>query len=159
MTYARPTMDETLLEMASVMATRGTCSRARVGVVFARDGRSLISGYNGAPRGMPHCVHPSGERSEDRDPSESPCRWSVHAEANAIAFAARHGVALDGSFLYATHTPCVTCAQLIINVGVSQVVAKNIYRVRDGINLLREAGIIVLLWDSMLSATVIIPSH
>jgi dCMP deaminase len=152
-------MDETLLLIANVMAQRGTCSRARVGVIFARDGRALVSGYNGSPHGMPHCLHPPQERSELSDPSEPSCEWAVHAEANAIAFAARYGVALDGSALYATHTPCVRCAQLIINAGVTQVIASTMYRVRDGVNLLQNAGVIVLFWDTTLNAAVTVPTQ
>jgi dCMP deaminase len=150
-------MDATLLTVAGVMATRSTCSRAHVGAIFARDGRILASGYNGSPRGMAHCLHPPGETTDTRGTDAPTCTWSVHAEANAIAFAARHGVALDGSALYVTHTPCVTCAQLIINVGVIQVIASHMYRVRAGINLLMDAGVIVLFWSDELGAPTTVP--
>lgn len=134
-------MDQTLLEVARVMARRGTCSRQRNGAVVALDGRVLTSGYNGAPRGMPHCVHPPDE------PRDRGCPYAVHAEANAVAFAARSGVALAGGTLYVTTTPCVACAQLTINAGITQVVAGQPYRLPDGVNLLLEAQVIVLYVD------------
>lgn len=136
-------MAETLLEVARVMARRGTCSRAQVGAVFARDGRVLATGYNGAPRGIPHCSHPPTEVSSERDARAPTCTHAVHAEANAVAFAARHGISLDGSELYATHTPCVTCAQLILNAGVREVFAGARYRDLAGVQLLDRGGIIV----------------
>ena len=115
----RPTMDMTLLATAFVMARRGTCSRAQVGCVVALDGRILSTGYNGTPRGMAHCEHADAE----------PCATSVHAEANAVAFAARHGVGLDGSVLYTTLSPCVVCAK--------------VYRNTDGLDLLLRASVAV----------------
>lgn len=139
----RPSMDDTLLEMARVMALRGTCSRAQVGVVIARDGRVCATGYNGAPRGMKHCVHPSGELSNARPVDAAICRWSTHAEANAVAFAARHGVALLGSTMYTTLTPCVVCAQLAVNTGIVAVICDRWYRDQTGVNLLIEAGVSV----------------
>jgi dCMP deaminase len=133
----RPTMDETLLEVAAVIARRGTCTRLRVGAVLAVDSRVCATGFNGAPHGLPHCDH---------DPSESSlvhptCTTSVHAEANAVAFAARHGVSIVGASLYCTHTPCVHCAMLLINAGIVRVVCKMWYRDGSGVEILRDAGI------------------
>src|SRR5687767_4618485 len=110
-------MDQVLMNVAREMARRGTCSRQRVGAVVARDGRILTSGYNGSPRGMLHCVHPPGETSHVRGVDAPTCTLAVHAEANAVAFAARHGIALDGATLYTTLSPCVPCAQLVVNAG------------------------------------------
>jgi dCMP deaminase len=129
----RPTMDMTLLATAFVMARRGTCSRAQVGCVVALDGRILSTGYNGTPRGMAHCEHADAE----------PCATSVHAEANAVAFAARHGVGLDGSVLYTTLSPCVVCAQLAVNAGIVRVVCAKVYRNTDGLDLLLRASVAV----------------
>lgn len=135
-------MTETLLDVARVMARRATCSRAHVGVVFARDGRVLATGYNGAPRGIPHCDHPDDERSTG-DGDALGCAHAVHAEANAVAFAAQHGIALGGSELYTTHTPCVACAQLILNAGARQVFAGARYRDLAGVRLLERGGVMV----------------
>lgn len=155
----RPTEEETLIHVAYVFAARSTCSRAHVGAVFALHGRILSTGYNGTPSGMPHCDHTTANEILLRRRTDAEergyrvaldgaieavgCQESVHAEANAIAFAARHGVCLDGTTLYTTLTPCLKCAQLIVNVGVVEVVCAERYRVSDGEELLRRAGITV----------------
>jgi dCMP deaminase len=129
----RPTRDEMLMDMAQVVAARGTCSRLRVGAIIARDGRALSMGYNGAPAGMKHCNH-------TMDESGIGCTRVVHAEANAIVWAARHGVATDGAELFTTHMPCLVCANLIINAGIIRVVYSVDYRDRAGYHLLIEVG-------------------
>jgi dCMP deaminase len=141
-------MDRTLIDTAHVMSRRGTCSRRQVGVVIALDDRICSTGFNGAPRGMAHCVHPPDERSSELEPTAPTCQWAVHAEANAVAFAARSGIALDGATLYTTLSPCVVCAQLVINAGITRVVCAVRYRDATGINLLDEAGVAVEILDS-----------
>lgn len=127
----RPTRADVLLTVAYAMAERSTCTRLHVGCVAAIHGRILSTGYNGAPAGTPHCTHPSGEV----------CSRSVHAEANAIAYAARHGVSLEGAELYATDSPCYTCACLLINAGVSAVIFTRKYRDESGLRLLADVGV------------------
>lgn len=150
----RPSRTDVLMKMAEAMAERSTCERAQVGVVIARDGRVLATGYNGAPAGLPHCEH-SGDDVETITGSEGAilasvytgpgCQISVHAEANAVAYAARHGVALEGSVLYTTYTPCLACAQIIINAGIVQVVALKPYRDVAGKDLIQAAGLSMIL--------------
>lgn len=130
----RPTVDEMLLRVAQVIATRATCSRLSVGAVLAIEGRILSTGYNGAPAGMNHCLHTNDES----------CKTAVHAEANAIAFAAKHGVSTRGSTLYTTHSPCLTCSHLIINAGVTRVVYELVYRDSGPLELLGSAGVLVV---------------
>lgn len=153
----RPSRDEMLMAHAKVAAMRATCSRAQVGVVIAREGRILSTGYNGAPSKMPHCDHTCdckregytlpGEKLPHVDDDEmqcnslKPCLISVHAEANAIAYAARHGMALEGAHLFSTWAPCNSCSQLIINAGITRVVFENNYRDPRGLDLLAAAGI------------------
>lgn len=145
----RPSIHATLIAVAHVMSQRATCSRQRNGAIIARDGRILSSGYNGVVSGMPHCVHaPDDVSSTDDSGRETGCPSSVHAEANAVAFAARHGVALDGAWIYVTTTPCVKCAQLIVNAGIACVVADRVYRLPDGVTLLRAAGVNVFQLDA-----------
>src|SRR4030095_11781168 len=125
---SRPTRETTLLEIAYTMSLRSTCSRAHVGAVIAKDGRILSTGYNGAPAGLPHCDHFcdcslagfDGHHNDDCNYMRG-CTTAVHAETNAIAFAARHGVGLEGAEMFTTHMPCVPCAQLIINAGLIRV--------------------------------------
>jgi dCMP deaminase len=140
-------MDETLLQVAYVMAQRGTCPTAKVGAIFAIEGRILTTGYNGAPPGMLHCAH---EPADWTDLDAPPCHVAVHAEANAIAFAARNGVGLGDSTAYCTLTPCVTCAQLMLSAGVVRLVAGDVYRDGAGATLLHEAGVGVELMNTTL---------
>lgn len=147
----RPTRDQTLHQIAEAMSWRSTCSRNAVGVVIAREGRILSTGYNGAPAGMPHCEHLCDCGGNSLDPSlhrpscESmqPCKIAVHAEANAIAYAARFGVETQGADLFTTLSPCVACAQLIISAGIISVRYGREYRDRSGLTLLIQADIVV----------------
>ena len=132
MTTIRIDRELWLMRMAEVTSLRGTCSRLNVGAIIARDNRVVSTGYNGAPAGLHHCQH------FDATPG---CPRSVHAEANAIAYAARKGVATEGAEIYVTHQPCIDCAKLVINAGLLAVTWANSYRLQDGVNLLKEAGI------------------
>ena len=125
----RPDRDEMLMDIAKVAAKRSTCSRAHVGAVISREGRPISLGFNGAPAGLPHCDHscncqtpnnPLGGHIEWCD-SQQPCSISVHAEVNALAFAARHVVSTDQAELHITYSPCINCAMLIINSGIIRV--------------------------------------
>lgn len=156
----RPSRDSILMSNASLWALRSTCSRAQVGVVIATsDYRTLANGYNGAPSGMPHCDHTCdckyqvtgmefpilGHRSTCK--SMPPCKVSVHGEANAIAYAARNGVAIGQSQLFTTVAPCYACAQLIINAGIVRVLFDNRHRDMTGVDLLDNAGVEVVKYE------------
>jgi len=135
----RPTRDEWLMRLAVVVSTRGTCERASVGAVIAREGRVISTGYVGAPSGLPHCLSVGCEIGADGG-----CTRTVHAEANAIAFAARFGTSTDRSELYCTHSPCLACAKLIVNAGVERVVFEHPYRDASGLSLLEKAGVDII---------------
>lgn len=130
----RRSRDAVLMDIAYAISARGTCSRLAVGAVVARDFRVITTGYNGVPASMPHCDHSQ---------SDEGCKKSVHAEANALIFASRHGLGVEGCVLYTTHSPCYECAKLIINSGVTRVVYSVAYRDTSGIDLLREASVAV----------------
>ena len=136
----RVSRHELCMQIAHLVANRGTCSRAQVGAVIARDGRILVTGYNGPPSGFPHCTDPDGCSDADRE-SPGGCVRAVHAEANVIAYAARHGIATQGADLYCSHLPCRKCAELIINAGLATVYFDLDYRIKDGWILLQQAGI------------------
>lgn len=154
-TTSRPSEHEVCMDYARNAARRGTCSRLQVGAVITVSGRLISSGYNGAPSKLDHCDHtcdcgyPGTEggvfwkRHLSDCASEKPCQISVHAEANAIAFAARYGVATEGAFMYVTHMPCLTCAKLIINAGIKYVCYHEPYRDRSGVELLHAAKVTV----------------
>lgn len=153
----RPSRAQVLMKNALDWADRSTCGRLAVGCVFSRDGRILVQGYNGAPAGLPHCDHscdcfttelfadaytePITILHEEECNSKRPCQEAVHAEQNGIAWAARHGVGLEGSSLSVTHQPCLNCAMSIINAGIQEVTYLNAYRLQDGVHLLTRAGV------------------
>jgi len=139
----RPDSDEYFLKVASVVAERSTCRRHHIGAVAVRDKHILATGYNGAPSGLQDCLElgclrdergiPSGERQEI-------CR-GIHAEQNVIIQASLHGVSLEGSTIYATHTPCVLCAKMLVNAKIGRYVSFGKYNDSAFINLFKEAGI------------------
>ena len=112
----RKPIEAVLLEVAEVLAQRATCDRAAVGCVIARDGFILSTGYNGSAPGMPHCTE-AGHIMRNGS-----CVRTIHAEANAVAHAARHGVSLSGATAYCTMAPCRDCAKLLVAAGVKTVV-------------------------------------
>jgi dCMP deaminase len=128
---SRPSLAAYLMSIADTVATRSTCSRLSVGAVLVREGRILSAGYNGAPSGVAHCQHAD----------EGPCRVAVHAEANAVAFAARHNGGAEGATMFVTHSPCGDCAGLLINAGITNVVYGTAYRSGAGVVRLAEAGV------------------
>ena len=140
--------DKTFLEIAVTLGQLGTCSRAQVGCVITRDGRAVSWGYNGAPPGMPHCSENGhGWTDWDEDVSVSGmlelhgCRNATHAEANALAFAARQGISTDAATLYVERSPCEGCARLCIAAGIARVVFLIPYRDESGVTMLRNAGV------------------
>jgi len=139
----RPDADEYFLKIALVVAERSTCRRHHVGAVAVRDKHILTTGYNGAPSGLRDCLElgclrdemniPSGERHEI-------CR-GIHAEQNVVIQAAQHGVNLEGSTIYCTHTPCVLCAKILVNAKIKRFVSFGKYSDDTFIDLFNEAGI------------------
>lgn len=141
--HRRPSWDEYFLEMSKLVAKRSTCLRRSVGAVLVKDKRILATGYNGAPRGLKHCIDigcirqklkiPSGERHEL-------CR-ALHAEQNALIQASLYGISLAGSTLYATNQPCVICAKMLINAGIKEVVIADGYPDKMAADFLKQAKI------------------
>ncbi len=136
-------VDGYFLKIASVVAERSTCRRHHVGAVAAKNKHIMATGYNGAPSGFKDCLElgclrdelniPSGERQEI-------CR-GIHAEQNVIIQATLHGVSLEGSTIYATHTPCVLCAKMLVNAGIKRFVSFGKYNDNAFVDLFKEAGI------------------
>ncbi len=110
------------MQIARDVATRATCDRKHVGAVFVRDKGILATGYNGSIRGLPHCDD-DGHMME-----EGHCVRTIHAEANAIIHAARHGIMIDKSTLYVTASPCWGCFKLVANAGTTRIVYGEFYR-------------------------------
>lgn len=130
-------LDEYFLIIAKGAAERSTCPRAHVGAVLVNDKRIVSTGYSGSPPGMAHCED-VGCRIDD---ATGGCIRTIHAEQNAINFAARKGIATEGCSLYCTHTPCLTCAKSLIAAGIVEVYAVERYRDIRGAELLEAAGV------------------
>jgi len=107
-----------------------------------REGRIIATGYNSSPTGTSHCSDVGCLIDSDT----GGCVRTIHAEAGAISFAAKHGIALDGSTLYVTLSPCLDCAKLILNAGIEKVFFGTGYRKVEGVNFLRGAGVEVEEW-------------
>jgi dCMP deaminase len=147
MEYKRPTWDAYFMEVCDAIAKRATCDRGRSGCVIAKDHQILVTGYVGAPAGLPHCDevgHQLKKMLHEDGTVTTHCVRTVHAEQNAICQAAKRGIAIDGGTLYCKMTPCRTCAMLIINCGIKRVVAKKRYHdAADSESLFRQAGIVL----------------
>ncbi|MCH8903815.1 MAG: cytidine/deoxycytidylate deaminase family protein, partial [Bacteroidetes bacterium] len=127
------------------ISKRATCDRGRSGCVIAKDKRLLVTGYVGSPTGLPHCDdvgHEMKKVTHEDGSVTNHCVRTVHAEQNAIAQAAKLGVSIEGATLYCRMTPCRTCAMLIINCGIKNVICERKYHAgAESEALLKEAGI------------------
>lgn len=139
----RPDIDEYFLKIASVVAERSTCRRHHIGAVAVRDKHILSTGYNGAAAGLKDCLELGCLRDELKIPSgtrQELCR-GIHAEQNVIVQASLHGVSLEGSTIYCTHTPCVLCAKMLTNAKIKRYVSFGKYNDDSFVELFKEAGI------------------
>lgn len=164
MTRVKKHWDSTFLQIAQLMAEHSTCARVAVGAVLVRDGRIISSGYNGTPSKQVECIsyfyklwedlvrpekHISFEeylKSDEfkNEHREFSIKNEVHAEPNAIAYAARNGVSTENSTIYLTISPCIQCAKLLISSGIKRVVFNERYDrpEDDGVTLLESARIL-----------------
>lgn len=143
-TRRRLDWDQYFMQICRVVAQRSTCNRAAVGAVIVRDRTILATGYNGSPAGMPHCTDAGcliyTSRTPDGEEEEN-CFRTIHAEINAIAQAARHGVMIAGSDIYITHSPCIHCLKTLINTGIRRVCYEKPYKPDRIEELVRLSGI------------------
>jgi dCMP deaminase len=131
----RASWDEYFMRIAMVAATRSTCDRKHVGAVIVRDKTILSTGYNGSIRGMPHCDDVGHMLENDH------CVATVHAEANAIIQAAKHGTLINGADIYITASPCWNCFKLIANSGIGRIYYLEFYRDARIIKIAKQVGI------------------
>jgi len=141
----RITREAMFFEICDVIRKRSSCKRGQVGCVIVQDNRVVSMGYNGSPPGAPHCFELGCDVEENNH--EAGCQRAIHAEANAISYAARAGVSTDGGVLYCTHSPCLKCAQLLLSAGIAGVHYLTPYRRTEGHDLLRDAGVPLLQWS------------
>lgn len=124
--------DVSYIEMAQVWARNSYCKRRQVGALIVKDKMIISDGYNGTPSGFENIC-------EDENGVTKP--YVLHAEANAITKVAKSGNSSEGGTLYVTASPCIECSKLIIQAGIKRVVYRDEYRLTDGIDLLRKAGV------------------
>ena len=125
-------LDQRYLRMALIWAENSYCRRRKVGAIIVRDSMIISDGFNGTPSGFENvCEDESGQTQP----------YVLHAEANAITKVARSNNSSEGSTLYITASPCLECSKLIIQAGIRRVVFNDLYRLTDGIDLLRRAGV------------------
>ncbi len=125
-------LDRRYLRMATIWAENSYCVRRQVGAILVKDDMIISDGYNGTPSGMENVC-------EDEDGLTKP--YVLHAEANAITKVARSNNSSQDSTLYVTASPCMECSKLIIQAGVKRVVFHDLYRITDGLDLMRQVGI------------------
>ena len=123
--------DHSYLEMAQIWAQNSYCKRRKVGALLVKDRMIISDGYNGTPSGFENICEEDGVTKP----------YVLHAEANAITKVAKSGNSSEGATLYVTASPCLECAKLIIQSGIKRVVYRDAYRLTDGVDLLRRAGI------------------
>jgi len=140
---ARPELDDYFMEIARVVASRSTCLRRRAGAVLVKDKRILSTGYNGVPKGLPHCEDTGCPREKYPSGTHHELCRAVHSEQNAIVQAAIHGVSIEGATLYCTHQPCTLCAKMLINAGITRVVYREDYPDEGSHNFFKLAGIVI----------------
>jgi dCMP deaminase len=124
--------DEMYMDITKVIAKRSYCKRKKVGCIIVRDDMIISDGYNGTPTGFENIC-------EDEDNNTK--AYVLHAEANALTKLAKSTQSSIGSTLYVTMSPCYECSKLIIQTGIQKVVFDEIYRISDGLDLLRKSGI------------------
>ena len=126
-------LDSRYLRMTQIWAENSYCRRRQVGALLVKDKMIISDGYNGTPAGFENvCEEESGDRSKP---------YVLHAEANALTKVARSNNSSDGATLYVTASPCLECSKLIIQSGIKRVVYGEEYRIMDGVELLKRAGI------------------
>ncbi len=139
----RKSKDIYFSEIADLVSSRSTCVRNQVGAVIVKDSKILSTGYNGAPKKLPHCEDVGCIRDElGIKPGERHelCR-GLHAEQNAIIQAAFHGVSVNGAKIYCTTRPCSICTKMLINAGIFEITYIEEYEDELASQLVIEAGL------------------
>lgn len=158
--HSRISRDQLYMGVADLLALRSTCLRGHVGALVVVDKRIVSTGYNGSPSGAPHCLVDGCLPVKLTDPTTATsallggpaavddllatygCQRSIHAELNSILWAARHGIRLAGGHMYCTYSPCKTCAEAIVQAGITTFTYKKTYRA-ERLDIMSAAGIVI----------------
>jgi dCMP deaminase len=142
----RPSFDEIYMDLATNLAQKSHCVKIKVGAVLTKDTRIVSLGYNGPPAGTHNCDEVWPDVGCPRD-SKGSCSLALHAEQNAILYAAKNNVSIEGSTLYVTLSPCIACARIIFTTGIKKVFYLNSYAEYkgipsdEGVDFLRKFGV------------------
>lgn len=142
----RISWDEYFMKLADLASERSTCERRKVGAVIVKNNQILSTGYNGAPKGLPHCDEIGGclrqKLNVESGKQHELCR-AVHAEANALVQCAVKGDNPTGATIYVNTSPCSMCLKLLINAGITRIVTKEHYPDKLSEELLNQSNIII----------------
>jgi dCMP deaminase len=148
----KPSFDDIYMDLAVNLGQKSHCVKAQVGAVLAKDTRIISLGYNGPPAGTHNCDEVWPETGCPRD-SKGSCSLALHAEQNAILYAAKNNVSLHGATLYVTLAPCIACARVIYTVGIKKVLYLGSYAemkglpTEEGADFLRKFGVEVVKYQ------------
>jgi dCMP deaminase len=146
---AKPSFDDIYMDLAVNLSKKSHCVKAKVGAVLTKDTRIISLGYNGPPAGTHNCDQEWPEQGCPRD-SKGSCSLALHAEQNAILYAAKNNVPIEGTTLYVTLSPCIACARIIFTTGIKKVIFLDSYAafkgigVDEGVEFLRKFGVEVV---------------
>ena len=145
----KPSFDDIYMELAENLAKRSHCVKAQVGAVLTKDTRIVSLGYNGPPAGTHNCDEVWPEEGCPRD-SKGSCSLALHAEQNAILYASKNNVSVEGATLYVTLSPCIACARVIFTTGIRKVYYLHSYadfkglKMDEGVDFLQKFGVEVI---------------
>lgn len=151
---SKPGFDEIYMELAEKLAQRSHCVKMHVGAVLTKDTRIVSLGYNGPPAGTHNCDIEWPVEGCPRD-SKGSCSLALHAEQNAILYASKNNVSVEGSTLYITLSPCIACARIIFTTGIKKVIYLNSYAEYkkipsdEGVDFLKKFGVEVVKYNSL----------
>lgn len=145
----KPAFDDIFMDLAISLANRSHCVKAQVGAVLTSETRIISIGYNGPPSGTHNCDIDFGDDGCPRD-SKGSCSLALHAEQNAILYAAKNGSKIEGATLYVTLSPCISCARVIFSMKIKKVFFLHSYAdykkiaKDEGVEFLRNFGVEVV---------------
>ena len=149
----KPSFDEIFMDLAQNLALRSHCTRAQVGCVLTKDTRIISIGYNGPPSGTHICDEDFKDEGGCPKDSKGSCSLAVHAEQNAILYASKNGAGIEGSTIYVTLSPCISCARIIYSMKIKKVIFLNSYAAYkglptdEGVEFLRKFGVEVVKYN------------
>ena len=149
----KPSFDEIFMDLAQNLALRSHCTRAQVGCVLTKDTRIISIGYNGPPSGTHNCDEDFKDEGGCPKDSKGSCSLALHAEQNAILSASKNGAGIEGSTIYVTLSPCISCARIIYSMKIKKVIFLNSYAAYkglptdEGVEFLRKFGVEVVQYN------------